>query len=56
VKELLRRLWREFWYDPLAEYRRAKEVLVKGLASRQAETGDRKGKLRLLRSERRTED
>jgi hypothetical protein len=51
VKELLRRLWREFWYDPLVEYQRAKDVLEKGLISSQTETGERrKSKLRLLNS------
>jgi hypothetical protein len=38
MKERLRRLWRAFWYDPLVEYRRAKDVLARGLASSEAQT------------------
>ena len=32
MRELLRRLWREFWYDPVKEYQRAKDLLAKRLA------------------------
>jgi hypothetical protein len=31
MKELIRRLWRSFWYDPLVEYQRAKDLLARGL-------------------------
>jgi hypothetical protein len=50
MKELLRRLWRELTYDPLVEYRRAKELLAKRLAWSEAEEHRRrKAKLRLWR-------
>lgn len=50
MKQLLRRLWREFWYDPLVEYQRAKELLAKRLLwSETAEHERRKSKLRLWR-------
>ena len=57
MKELLRRLWRDFWYDPLVEYRHAKELLARRLASSEADDHQaRRAKLRLWRSHPRPED
>lgn len=39
--ELLRRLWRAFSYDPVVEYQRAKDLLVRRLASPESEKGER---------------
>jgi hypothetical protein len=51
MRELLRRLWRDFWYDPVREYQRAKDLLVKRLAwSETAEHERRKSRFRLWRS------
>jgi hypothetical protein len=37
MMKLLRRLWRAFWYDPLVEYQRAKDLLAKRLGSPEAD-------------------
>jgi hypothetical protein len=57
MMELLRRLWRDFWYDPLVEYQRAKDLLARRLAWSEAEEHERrKSKLRLWRSNPRPKD
>ena len=57
MRELLRRLWRELTYDPLVEYRRAKDLLAKRLAWSEAEEHKRrKSKLRLWRSDHGSKD
>jgi hypothetical protein len=57
MRELLQRLWRDFWYDPVKEYQRAKDLLPKRLAlSEAAEHERRKSRLRLWRSPSRPKD
>ena len=57
MRELLQRFWRELWYDPLVEYRRAKDLLAKRLAWSEEEAQKRRrSKLRLWRSDHQPED
>ena len=52
MRELLRRFWRELWYDPVAEHQGAKELLAKRLVwSEEGEKSRRRAKLRLWRSD-----
>ena len=51
MREWLKRLWRDFWYDPVKEYERAKDLLAKRLAwSETAEHERCKSRLKLWRS------
>ena len=57
MKELLRRLWREFTYDPMVEYQRAKDLLARRLAAPAADDREaREARLRSLESEPREDD
>jgi hypothetical protein len=57
MRELLRRFWRELWYDPMVEYQRAKGLLAKRLAwSEEEEKKRRRSKLSLWRSNHQPKD
>jgi hypothetical protein len=57
MTEWLRRIWRELWYDPVVEYRRAKDLLAKRLVWSDDEAQKRRrSKLRLWRSDHKADD